>query len=1260
MASNGGGDASLLDSTPLVNTKQQIHLSGEDACDSCPVYGRDVQIVSSDNSAIDVNTPGSSKVKITPVVNYDWEHKYYIGNLIAVSSNYVAYMLLITSGYGVRILNRKTSTRALIKGFTGVVSDLAFAHTSSNVLACIDKLGNLTVYELQDVNDKLEFELKVNLTQDGNNISSDFHRVVWCPYIPEAPSETGSTVSNEEGGRILAVTHDNIAEVWDIDLIAEKFGKEPKPVSDVTEGVIRVLDGHSKPISDIAIAPDASVLATASADGSVKFWQIYWEGNDPPRRLHQWVPHNGKAISTILFCDNHKFQDPNVHFWRFLITGANQNSELKIWCTVTWTCLQTVVFSSPTPQPYPSLKAKLDLTASYIIMSDIKRKVLYILQIYQNAEVGTAHISSISEFLLTQPMLSFFVVDASQKKFKHTAEYDNNDETYLSGEIESSIGTVVKMFCVHTKSLQEFQVRFQPQSSVVQSVSGSISTLSQDDIALQDGLSDMSFMDQSIDADISQGEIETQAPLDGDHHLTPSNSATASFTSESTRSSSQPVLMTPQDFMKGPRQQSYDGISAVGESVSSTSSFTQVTAMNSSVDELLISRSSSDNTRIMTPESSLTMTPSSLHPTPESASLLTPSSLPLPLSPADYDGTPVSSRSGGGGKSRLLEKRLSDSSAEVATILGQDIAPEEVMKDESTPTMHEKLDNKDDVADFAKPGTEDKDELSDTKENQEAEMKQASLDEFPPDDFESTVDEGQDSSAVHAQDNGGRDTSSDADVSSSSKDQTLLGRLKKEKRKHASPKVTVRRSLQIPEQPCIDLSSVTDGIKEISDRLDKQQEEILQLRKEMSRSQLSNSINQSLKSRIDKLEKGLGTRMESIFTKFSDTERQKMKLSQQEDKQKQDKLMDNISHTLRQSVTTKLDKTVKAEIQQNILPQIEKMVQPLGERLHETVSHKITATNDIMRENISKLVKSRSTTEAMGQAAANTLSNTIQSTYRDAFHTSILPAFERSCQNMLSQVNAAFESGTREYLQHVDSQMQDLRQKHVDAKDPVVAELKALVANFKESSAQLHIDTSSLIQEEIGAKLDQSLERMEKSMLSSIKEVVKEELTVALQDHSVTVQDSISAAIRSQTPLPQIDLQVTQTKIAQQLSQGHINEAFQTALSASDLRLVLFACKSFSPDDLFGQVPCPVDQPVILSLLQQLSHELDTDTDIKYSYLDECVLAIDPSNVLTREHLPGVVTGMCQRLSEFVEKNRSHNLRKPIRKLIMQAQAILK
>lgn len=40
-------------------------------------------------------------------------------------------------------------------------------------------------------------------------------------------------------------------------------------------------------ISEGALSPDGTVLATASHDGYVKFWQIYIEGQDQPRYMFE-------------------------------------------------------------------------------------------------------------------------------------------------------------------------------------------------------------------------------------------------------------------------------------------------------------------------------------------------------------------------------------------------------------------------------------------------------------------------------------------------------------------------------------------------------------------------------------------------------------------------------------------------------------------------------------------------------------------------------------------------------------------------------------------------------------------------------------------------------------------------------------------------------------------------------------------------------------------------------------------------------------
>ena len=69
-------------------------------------------------------------------------------------------------GYVVRLLDPETASRILIKGFVGMISELAFSHKDSNTLACVDEGGNVYVWVIQDENGKLEypFVIQMNLT----------------------------------------------------------------------------------------------------------------------------------------------------------------------------------------------------------------------------------------------------------------------------------------------------------------------------------------------------------------------------------------------------------------------------------------------------------------------------------------------------------------------------------------------------------------------------------------------------------------------------------------------------------------------------------------------------------------------------------------------------------------------------------------------------------------------------------------------------------------------------------------------------------------------------------------------------------------------------------------------------------------------------------------------------------------------------------------------------------------------------------------
>ena len=61
--------------------------------------------------------------------------------------------------------------------------------------------------------------------------------------------------------------------------------------------------------------------------------------------------------------------------------------------------------------------------------------------------------------------------------------------------------------------------------------------------------------------------------------------------------------------------------------------------------------------------------------------------------------------------------------------------------------------------------------------------------------------------------------------------------------------------------------------------------------------------------------------------------------------------------------------------------------------------------------------------------------------------------------------------------------------------------------------------------------------------------------------------------------------------------------AFEKALSTSDLQLVLYVCQQLSPEEVFDKAPSPLSQPVLLSLIQQLSVDFKEHIEIKLKYV---------------------------------------------------------
>ncbi|XP_035754592.1 enhancer of mRNA-decapping protein 4 isoform X2 [Egretta garzetta] len=1275
----------------VLQEKQVICLSGDDSSTCVVISAKDVEIVASSDSSITSKARGSNKVKIQPVARYDWEQKYYYGNLIAVSNSYLAYAIRAASNGSamVRVLSVSTAERTLLKGFTGGVADLAFAHLNSNQLACLDEAGNLFVWRLAMDKEKIQEEILVNIKRPDNTPLNTSRRIIWCPFIPDDNEESG-----EEGSQTLALLHEDRAEVWDLDIIRANNSSWPVEVPSIKEGFI-IVKGHSTCLSEGALSPDGTVLATASHDGFVKFWQIYIEGQDEPRCLHEWKPHDGRPLSCLLFCDNHKKQDPEVPFWRFLITGADQNRELKMWCTVSWTCLQTVRFSPDifsSMSILPSLKVCLDLSAEYLILSDVQRKVLYVMELMQNQEEGKAYFSSISEFLLTHPVLSFGIQAVSRCRLRHTevlpAEEENDNLSVEgaqgAGAVESAAGVLIKLFCVHTKALQDVQIRFQPLHSPDMNASMP-SHGTHEEFAFPDHMADLST--EGLGSE--KGSVHGSQP---DLRRIADLPVPADFLSLS--NDAKPKLMTPDAFMTPSTSLQQIAVSPG----SSVSSLTAVTAMSStSVTDASMPRASEDLTVSpkMQLDTSLTLSSSSssLQTSPRSHSVLIPG-LPDKLTPK----APVPITSGNPSLALELQEveplvvpqasptreRSPDVISSASTAMSQDIpeiasetlqrsfaaAPSGLPTEVLEPSHHA-----DSMASAASAL-----HLLSPRNRHNSEHSHHSLD-MPPVEVDRLNAPSLLETAL-TQENASSDSvvnqpwPAAPDITRETRNSMADSPRDEVEEKHKSSSYH-RHSYHLLQHDSQDASAEQRDVNqsprssnnqvtpEFQDELmcilRSQQRELSELRQNQM------ELLQRLTDHLDAIQSSLMGHVERVIDSQQEQEQRRLDRALTEGQQRNGQLQEHLSQQLSQSLSTavcnRLERTIREEMKKTVPQCISKSMDPVAGQLSNTIAAKLTAVEGTLKESITKLVKSKNLTDTIVRATADTLQGPIQSAYREAFQSVVLPAFEKSCQSMFQQINDTFKQGTQEYIQQLETHLKNKKVREQEARDPLLNQLRQLISTFQSTTEQLASTVAASVHAEVQHQLHIIVGNMQESILAQVQRVIKGEVSLAMKEQQAAVTSSIVQAMRSAagTPIPSahLDFQSQQTHILQLLQQGHLNQAFQQALTAADLNLVLYVCETVDTQQVFGQHPCPLSQPVLLSLIQQLSSDLGTRTELKLNYLEEAVMHLDHSDPITRDHMGSVMNQVRQKLFQFLQVEHHTTLSKPARRLMIMLQGLV-
>jgi enhancer of mRNA-decapping protein 4 len=179
---------------------------------------------------------------------------------------------------------------------------------------------------------------------------------------------------------------------------------------------------------------------------------------------------------------------------------------------------------------------------------------------------------------------------------------------------------------------------------------------------------------------------------------------------------------------------------------------------------------------------------------------------------------------------------------------------------------------------------------------------------------------------------------------------------------------------------------------------------------------------------------------------------------------------------------------------------------------------------------------------------------------------------------------------------------------------------------------------------------------------SKLRKTVQDELNSALQVHQVSLSESVMNAVmksRAVTPVPSgAELQAQQNNLIALCRKGEYQTAFQQALCAADLQLIVFLCQYVPAGDVFGQGTCPLTQPVLLSLLQQLSTDFTNNIETKLSYIDEAIIHVSTSDPATVAHVPQIILGLKNKLETFLRTNPTSPFYKRVRMLLLATQGL--
>ncbi|KAM0850199.1 hypothetical protein ACQ4PT_053228 [Festuca glaucescens] len=1124
---------------------------------------------------VDSRLPGEAQppqLEVTPITKYTSDPGLVLGRQIAVNRTYIVYGLKMGN---IRVLNINTALRSLLRGHTQRVTDMAFFADDVHRLASASVDGRIYVWRIDEGHDeenKPQISGKIEVAIQIVGDAEAYHpRICWHSHKQE----------------LLFVGIRNY--VLRIDTTKVGKGRDfntEEPIKchldELIDGV-RLVGKHDDDVTDLSISQWMTTrLASGSKDGTVKIWD-----DRKPVPLSILKPHEGQAVYSVAF-----LTAPERPHHINLITAGPLNREIRIWASTneegwlfpseseTWNCTQTLeLVSSLEPKVEEAFFNQVAVLpqANIILLANAKKNAIYAVHVEYGPDPASTRLDYIADFTVAMPILSLTGTHESQSDGEH----------------------VVQVYCVQTMAIQQYGLELSlcspPTSDTIglgrdpaisrvhdtplEVVGAESSTgTSFADSYTVGASSKQSTFDQTTEFDHKpsapplthtegDGSVHLpSAPLASNTDLTGSGPSLGSRDKDQsafdlpTNRSTEPVALTRQD-------------TPMPKPLPLTRQDTPMPKDTFGKDELRDSHS--DIKLLPNPRMMFKVGGNATH-------LITPSEIISgALSTAESnqvsksDGAKIQDGSVSSPRITEVEAKHVDESKS-----GQEL--EAIKEAQAVCESSEKAQN------LFEQTVEMVSKRSVTTDKYSVEESRPSSDRLVPDH---TGAAGENVLNKSVEMPGRSDNSSVSREQSSAKEKVLHLQASGQ----SSPSTSAFNSIESSHEPVSSAYPPIDSSSEVAD-MQSMLQQLITMQKDMQK-QLSTVVIAPIAKEGKRIETSLGRTMEksikasidALWARFleENTKREKA------ERERMQQMTTLITSSISKDLPAMLEKSLKKEVSslgpvvaRTMTPTIEKsLASIIADSVQKVVGDKVV--NQLDKSVTAKL---EATVARQIQLQFHTsVKQILQDVLRTSFESLLVPAFEQSCKTMFEQVDSAFQKGMSEHAVAIQQQVEA-------AHTPLVLTLKETITSASSITQSL---TSEL------------LDGHRKLLALVTSGNANAQNTNVLQPNNGPI-----------TGPPEVEAPLDPMKeLGRLISERKFDEAFTVALQRSDVSIVSWLCSQVDLRALCTMAPVPLNQGVLLALLQQLAVDIYTETSRKIQWMTDVAMAINPTDQVIAAHV---------------------------------------